>query len=71
MTELSKSRLRYLRLALRASLVMLVSMLVLHTVFSKLKTSATRRIDSLASRRRPTQMREDMNIVAKPAFTLL
>jgi hypothetical protein len=50
---------------------MLVSMLVLHTVFSKLKTSATRRIDSLASRRRPTQMREDMNIVAKPAFTLL
>jgi hypothetical protein len=71
MTELSKSRLRYLRLALRASLVMLVSMLVLHTVFSKLKTSATRRIDSLASRTRPTQMQEDMNIAAKPAFTLL
>jgi len=71
MTQSSKSRLRYLRLALRASLVMLVSMLVLHTVFSKLKISATRGIDSLTSRRRPTQMQEDINIVAKPAFTLL
>jgi hypothetical protein len=71
MTGRLQSRLRYLRLALRASLVMLVSMLVLHTVFSKLKASATRRIDSLASRRRAAQMQEDMNIVAKPAFTLL
>ena len=33
----SNSRLRNVRLALRAALVMLVSMLVLHTVFSKLK----------------------------------
>ena len=41
MTQSSKSRLRYLRLALRASLVMLVSMLVLHTIFSRLKTSGT------------------------------
>ena len=70
MTQVLQSRLRYLRLALRASLVMLVSMLVLHTVFSKLKTTTTRRIDSLASRR-TRQMQEDMNIVAKPAFTLL
>jgi len=71
MTQVLQSRLRYLPLALRASLVMLVSMLVLHTVFSKLRTSATRRIDSLTSRRRSTQMQEDVNIVAKPAFTLL
>ena len=71
MTQRLQSRLRSLRLALRASLVMLVSMLVLHTVFSKLKTSATRRIDSLASQRGPAQMQEDVNIVAKPAFTLL
>ena len=33
--------LRYLRLALRASLVMLMSMLVIHNICSKLKTSMT------------------------------
>jgi hypothetical protein len=36
MMTFSNSGLRNLRLALRASLVMLVSMLVLHSVFSKL-----------------------------------
>jgi hypothetical protein len=41
MMSFANSRLRNVRLALRAALVMLVSMLVLHTVFSKLKASAT------------------------------
>jgi hypothetical protein len=72
MMTFSNSRLRKLRLALRASLVMLVSMLVLHTVFSKLKASATSRIDSLTiPKNNVNDARGHQHEFAKPALTFL